>query len=57
MLPVLLLEKLAMLMVGSYGWLEEFIMTKNKKYFSLPGGNIIIPMFIGAAINSFFPAY
>lgn len=44
-------------MVGSYGWLEEFIMTKNKKYFSLPGGNIIIPMFIGAAINSFFPAY
>ena len=31
-------------------------MTKNKKHFSLPGGNIIIPMFIGATINSFFPS-
>lgn len=28
---------------------------KKKKRFSIPGGNIIIPMFIGATINSFFP--
>ncbi|WP_334352380.1 2-keto-3-deoxygluconate permease [Companilactobacillus sp. HBUAS56257] len=27
----------------------------KKKKFSIPGGNIIIPMFIGATINSFFP--
>lgn len=27
----------------------------KKKHFSIPGGNIIIPMFIGATINSFFP--
>lgn len=29
--------------------------TKAKKKFSIPGGNIIIPMFVGATINSFFP--
>lgn len=30
---------------------------KKKKHFSIPGGNIIIPMFIGAAINTFFPSF
>jgi 2-keto-3-deoxygluconate permease len=29
---------------------------KAKKHFSIPGGNIIIPMFIGALINSFWPS-
>lgn len=31
-------------------------MPAKKKHFSIPGGNIIIPMFIGALINSFFPS-
>lgn len=30
---------------------------KKKKHFSIPGGNIIIPMFIGALINTFFPSF
>ena len=30
-------------------------MAKPKKKFKIPGGNIIIPMFIGAFINSLFP--
>jgi len=30
---------------------------KKKKHFSIPGGNIIIPMFIGALINTFFPKF
>ena len=30
---------------------------KVKKKFSIPGGNIIIPMFIGACINSIFPSW
>lgn len=30
---------------------------KQKKHFSIPGGNIIIPMFIGALINTFFPSF
>ncbi len=28
---------------------------KERKSFSIPGGNIIIPMFIGAFLNTFFP--
>lgn len=30
---------------------------KAKKHFSIPGGNIIIPMFIGALLNTFVPGF
>lgn len=44
------------------GWLKKgqvFMSStkKAKKKFSIPGGNIIIPMFIGACINFLFPSW